>query len=148
MGGEGEMAASIENMRKIVIFSNEDTSKVEATFLVFGDPAQPKNPATFFQVLNNGKIQLLKQTTVGTNKMRVDPIVGQSETVYFYSSNSFYIRKDESMTKLDGLGKNSVFEALPEAATGNEWLAANKNKLKKEGDIVEFLDYLNSKEGK
>ncbi|HEX8060241.1 MAG TPA: hypothetical protein VF473_04860, partial [Cyclobacteriaceae bacterium] len=71
--GAQEMAASIEGMKQITVFANDgDSTKVEATFVVLRDPETKAD--TFFEVLNEGKIQLLKETRIGTNKMRVDPI--------------------------------------------------------------------------
>jgi hypothetical protein len=148
--GADEMAVPVDNMKRIVMFSNDtggDTTKIDATFLVLVDPADKNKKQVLFELLTNGNIQLLKQTKVGTNKMRVDPIVGQSETILFYQSLTYYIKRGDTMTPLKGLNKSTVMGAVPEAEANNDWLSANKNKLKKEEDVVAFLTYLNSKSG-
>ena len=144
--GTDEMAVSIDNMKKIVLFANDtpDTTAIEATFTVLTDPET--KTAAFYQVLNDGKIQLLKHTKVGTSKMRVDPIVGQSTTVYFYTNVDYQIQNDGKLTPLKSLGKSNITEAVPESSSATEWLASNKNKLKKEEDVVALLNYLNGQE--
>ncbi|MEI9918518.1 MAG: hypothetical protein WDO14_06920 [Bacteroidota bacterium] len=140
--GNEEMSTTLENVRKVVVFTDADSTKVEATFGVFPF-GETKNPS-FYQVLNDGKFQLMKHNKVGTNKMRVDPIVGQSETLYFYSAVSFYVSRDGKLIELKGLSKSNVFEVVPEAEAASEWLSSHKNKLKKEEDVVALFDYLNS----
>lgn len=142
--GAEEMAASIENMSRIVVFSNEgDSTAVAATFVVLRDPETKRE--TFFEVMNEGNVQLLKQTKVGTNKMKVDPILAQSETIYFYPTSYYFIRKPGKLIALKSLGKSNVLGALPEAASETGWLTENKNKLRKEEDVVVFLKWWNAR---
>jgi hypothetical protein len=141
-----EMAVGINNVRRLLLYSNDpaDSTSIVAMFDIL--PNFETKSDFFYQVLNDGDIQLLKGTTVATNKMAVDPMTNR-ESYYVYTKQTYFIRRDKALKPLKSLSKSSVFEIVPDTFTGKEWLTAHKNKLKKEEDVIAFLMFLNT-EGK
>lgn len=140
---QDEMAASISNVKRIIVYSNDpsDTTTVVATFDVLPNLETRKD--FFYEVMNDGKIQLLKRVRISSNKMSVDPIQNR-EVYYFYSKPDYFIRNQAILKPIKALNKSKVFEVIPNAAASKEWLSSNRNKLKNEKDVVAFLNYLNS----
>jgi len=149
-GKEGEMAASIDKVKRIMLYSNDpsDTTALVATFEVL--PNNTTHQDFLYEVMNEGRVQLLKRVRISANKMRIDPIQSQ-ETYYFYQSADYAIRSANAITEIKSLKKVHVFEAVPIASSGtewfsaNKWLSGNKNKLKNEKEVVDFINYLNSR---
>lgn len=140
-GGRNDMAASIDKVKKILLYSSDpaDTTFVIATFEVLPDPRTKQN--VFYEVMNDGNIQLLKRVAISSNRMRIDPIQSK-ETFYLYSDIHYFIRNDKTLTEIRKLRKSTVFEAVPIALTGKEWLETYKNNLKTEKEVADFLSYL------
>lgn len=139
--GNEEMAAGVDNVKQVILFSNgPDSTKVVAVFDVLPNSAK-KN--VFYEVLNDGKIQLLRRVTILMKKDRYDPSKGTDE--YHFDGTPDYFIRMESLKPIKGISKSSVLEVVPTTPEDQEWLDKNKNKLKRVDDVVEFLNYLNAK---
>lgn len=136
-----EMSAQTNKVKRIILYSNKPSdSTVVATFESYVNPGT--HSEGLFEVMNNGPIQLLKRVSVIVKKQGYDALTNKDRYA-FMSSTDYFIHNGSTLKELKSLGKSSVIEAIPEASSGEEWLSAHKNKLKKPDDIVEFLNYLN-----
>jgi hypothetical protein len=142
---ENEMASSIKDVKRIFLYSNDpsDTTLVVATFDVLPD-LQTRQPF-FCQILNNGKIQLLKRVNVKSHNLRVDPIQNR-DTYYFYTATAYFIRNQAILEPIKTLNRSNLYKIIPEASSNKEWLSSKRNKLKNEKDVIAFLDHLNSQD--
>jgi hypothetical protein len=144
LASDGEMAATIEKVRRVIVYSNDpsDSTRIIGAFDVFPNLATRKE--TFHEIMNDGNTQLLRRAIVTLKKEKFDPLTGKDE-FHFYSTYEYFIRNDKILRPLKSFSKNSVFEVVPGAASEEEWLSSNKNRLKKPEDVVEFFNYLNAK---
>lgn len=142
LSGTNEMAAGIDNVKTVVLFSNEksDSTKVVGVFDVLPN-ASKKN--VFYEVLNPGKIQLLRRVTVIMKKERYDPSKGRDE--YHFDGTPNYFIRDGALKPINGVSKSSVLDVISITPEDEKWLDEHKNKLKKPDDVAEFFVYLNGK---
>src|ERR1041385_2276267 len=105
---------------KLNFYTNDpsDTTTVVATFDVLPNLETRKD--FFYEVMNDGKIQLLKRVRISSNKMSVDPIQNR-EVYYFYSKPDYFIRNQAILKPIKALNKSKVFEVIPNAAASKEW---------------------------
>jgi hypothetical protein len=141
---EGEMAAGIEKVRRVIVYSNSpsDSTTIVGAFDVFPNLATRKE--CFNEIMNEGSIQLLRRATVTIKKERFDPATGKDE-FYFHSTYEYFVRNEKILKPLKSFGKNNIFEVVPQASSEEAWLSSNKNKLRKSEDVVDFFTYLNKK---
>ena len=141
-----EMSARTNKVKRIVLYSNKPSdSTVVGTFESFVSPGTSSEG--LFEVMNEGQIRLMKRVSVIVKKEAYDALTNKDRYA-FISSTDYVIQNGSVLKALKSLSKSSVFEALPESSSSEEWLSSHKNKLKKADDIVEFLNYLNGKENK
>ncbi len=96
----------------------------------------------FLEVLNTGSVKLLKQIT---NKIvEKDSLVGTAKVIKFSSSVSYYLNKENSCERLRKLDQSEIFALLTNKDVVAEYEKNNKQKLRKEKDVIEFLNYYNS----
>ncbi len=139
-----ELVAQTGQVKKLILFSNQDTTKAVAVFHSLAGTGSNKGEV-FYQILNDGKIQLLKRVTVNLRKKDYDPSVGKAE--YRFASDTDYFLKDDSgLNLLKGLNKSAVLDIIKPTDATDQWLSSHKNKLKSEEDVVAFLAFINSEE--
>jgi hypothetical protein len=127
-------------VRKIIFLDPKDTSKVTTIFQNFGTGTKDD----FFQVLNEGKVQGLKK--MSTTVKRIGYNQYQNKDVYRFSTEKKYLLSQDNLQAEIKLNKASILSNLhSDNVPSEEWLEANKNKLKSENDLIAFLNYFNSK---
>ncbi len=135
-----ELVANSGLIKKIILFSTEDTLKVTAAFQsLIGLTKDDKEH--YFQVMNEGAFQLLKNVSVTIRKSDYDPLLGRSE-FNFVSSTNYFLKDKVSIKPLKGLNKSSVFSILEPTPEAEEWLKSTKNKVKNEEDIIALFSFL------
>ena len=137
-----ELAAQTGLVKKIVFFSTSDTARVIGAFIQLARKSAD-GKEHFYQLLNDGKIQLLKSTTVTLRKGTYDPMVGKDQ-YSFNSTYDYFISNSGIISPLKSISKSSIISTLNLDDSDNKWLTSNKNKLKNETDVVSFLNYLNN----
>ncbi len=145
--GQGpELVAKAGTVEKIIFLNSADTAKVFGAFESFNDVGRMQNKtyAPFCQVLNFGKVQLVKSYMITMDK-KVDPIEGKTITI-FQSQVNYYLLRDKIFSPLKRLNKENVLSFVITNADANNWLETQKNKLKNETEIISFLDYYNSRQ--
>lgn len=105
-------------------------------------PVDKHDTKTFYQVLVDGKIQLLKQI----KKIFIEEKAFNSATVTrrFDTDKSYYSFKDEKMVRLKRT-KQSVLEALADQKEAVEkFISNNKLSIKSDQDLVKIFSFYNS----
>lgn len=139
-GGHTEFIARKGMIKQFAFLDRNDSTRVSALFevLIFDS----KSIDSYCQVLNSGQKQLLKQTTVSITKD--DMSVLAKPEAHFVRKDHYYLKEGNQVNKLKNLNKSSVFAAITPSAGMDDWLNTHKNKLRNEGEIVAFLNYLNT----
>ncbi len=137
-----ELAAQTGLVKKIIFFSPSDTSNAIGTFIQLTRKSSD-GKEHFYQLLNDGKIQLLKSNTITLRKGTYDPMVGKDQ-YSFSSTYDYFLSNSGTINPLKSISKSSIFLVLNLDNNYNEWLTSTKNKLKSEADVVLFLNYLNA----
>ncbi len=115
----------------------------EATYFL-GYPAVDKlSKNSYFQVLYNGKVKLLKNTSTYLREVRGFDDVKQGDK--FVTDVYYYIFENETMTKFFP-NKKAFFKAFPSAKLAAvEGFVNNKEfKFKAEGDFIETIRFYDS----
>lgn len=145
--GQERVAAS-GKVRKIIFYKDEEGKEILTVFennlpnIVEVNPTA-ENPS-FVQVMNSGDFQLLKHTRM--QFITADSLFGTmkryrfSDQIHYYLNNKF-----GQVTKLKKLSRDAVVENLNIDRTVEAWIKENGINLKKEEDVVRFLDYMNSR---
>jgi hypothetical protein len=109
-----------------------------------GYPAVDKlSKNSYFQVLYNGKVKLLKNTTTFLREVRGHDDVKQGDK--FVTDAYYYIFENETMTKFFP-NRKAFLKAIPSAKlTAVEGFVNNKDfKFKAEGDFIETIKFYDS----
>ncbi|MDE3143321.1 MAG: hypothetical protein KGL19_04155 [Bacteroidota bacterium] len=139
-----ELVADKKQIKRVEVL--KDTIKGEVKLVLekgFSDNKNTLSPNQFVEVLNNGSNELLKQTV---NKIiQVDSLFGTMKVNRFSTSVSYYLKTPTNCEHLKGLDHTEIVSSLPAKDVIAEFEKNNKHKLKKEKDIIDFLNYYNSK---
>ncbi|MEP7319658.1 MAG: hypothetical protein ABI921_12980 [Panacibacter sp.] len=139
------MVAKKGQIKAITFFNGEDTTSVLANFVYMKNGND--RDYHYYQVLNGGKSELVKLNKIIINKSLYDPFTGTTEMNY-KTEPVYYLYHNADMPLLKSLNKEAVFEILNPNAAALEWLNKNRNKLKSESDIIQFLNYFNTHHNK
>ncbi len=134
-----ELIASTK-ITEVLFYDRTDTAKISSMFKWFAAFAF-HDKESFIQVLNEGKIQLLKNYTVLLNK-EYDPINTRSE-YRFTTHVNYFLLEEGKIEPVKSLNKSELFSLLKPAKEQEVWLKTNKNRLRNEANAIEFLSYLN-----
>jgi hypothetical protein len=95
------------------------------------------------QVLNQGNIQLLKLNEIKVVKRDYNVSLGKN-TYAFQSKVTYFFSDYGNIVPCKSLNRADVTATLLPGSAANDWLNDNKNKLKNEKDVVNFLAYYNT----
>lgn len=139
---ETELVANKEVLKRVsLLYDSAEGLKEINLEKGFTDSKNILMPHQFVQVLNEGKVQLLKQ--IVNTIIRKDSLFGTIK-VNAFSENTFYFLKYTltSIEKLRKLDQSELYALLPNKAIIEEY-QKKKNKLKNEKDFINFLDFYN-----
>lgn len=138
-----ELSLDPEEIRKVVFHKDNQLGKevIFKSFIPYLYFREKKNN-DYLEVMNQGMASLLvyrqKLITSGDS-------ASPGHQRYFYSKEvSYFIALNGKVERLKKTGKEQVFMFLPGANTLDRWVNENNLNLKKEEDIVKFIDYYNS----
>ncbi len=137
-----ELTANPGLVKKVFLYSKSDTTKMIGSFISLIGLAKD-NKEHFFQVLNEGNLQLLKVNLITIRKSDYDPMLGRSELT-FVSNVDYYLKDSSGITALKGLNKSTLSSKIKLNEASENWLKKNDNRLKSEQDVVSLLTFLNA----
>ena len=125
-----------------IVFLEKDDSLVFISKVP--DLLYKNKPLTdFVQVLNAGKYQLLRLT-----RRKVVSIESPSHTSTSYSfadEVSYFIKSDETVHDVRKLNRESILIFLPTSSAYDGWIKKNNINFRNEKDIVQFMNYYNTR---
>lgn len=139
-----ELIADKNQVKRVEVLN--DVKKGDVKLILekgFSDSKNTLSPNQFVEVLNNGSNELLKKTT--HKIVQVDSLFGTVKVNRFSTSVSYYLKTPTNCEHLKGLDHTEIISSLPAKDVIAEFEKNNKHKLKKEKDIIDFLNYYNSK---
>lgn len=137
-----EMVAGSDVVKKVFFIDSRDTLKNTAVFQKING-VEGKPQGAYIQVLNSGKVELLKFSQVVTNNSGYDALAGKDK-ISFVPKVDYYVLNDGVVNPLKTFGKDAVLAIVPANNVAQAWLDTNKNKLKTEADIIKFFIYCNN----
>jgi hypothetical protein len=137
-----ELVADKEMIKRVEILKIENNGESEIVLEKgFVGNKNTLTPDQFVEVLNAGDVQLLKLTT---NKIvQKDSLVGTMKILKFYPTDFYFLKVGNSCEKLKKLEASEVIALLPNKNVITAFESNKKLKLKKEKEIIEFLNYYN-----
>ena len=142
---EKEWATEDGLVKKIVFHNSNDTSVATAVFVLnpYTVRLNQETRHTYLQVLNDGAYQLLKlnERILGS----ADSLFGTLKRYFFKDESVYYISHDQTLNTLKKLDRDNLLQFLPGSSAHNDWARQNKINLKKEEDVLRFMNYFNSK---
>jgi hypothetical protein len=146
MWKEQELVAADDKKIALIIFhTNDDSSAIGSIFIKdIPNLVHNKKPLTHFvQAMNMGKCQLLKYTNRQVFPAE-DSLFGTQKRYVFKDINFYFIKTAEKVEKIKKLNDEFVLALIPEASSFKEWIKQNNLNLKKEEDIILFLNHYNA----
>lgn len=140
---ETELVANKEVLKRVtLLFDSVESLKEVNLEKGFTDSKNVLRPHQFVQVLNDGKVQLLKQNV--NTIIRKDSLFGTIK-VNAFSENTFYYLKytPTSIEKLRKLDQSELYALLPNKSI-IETYQKKKSKLKNVKDYIDFLNFYNT----
>lgn len=139
---EQELIADKGSIKKIEILKNTNNEVELVLEKGFSSPKTSLTIDQFVQVLNEGHTQLIKQIT---NKIvEKDSLVGTVKVLKFSSSSFYFLETGVKCEPLKRIDQAEIFGLLTKKDVIESFEKNNKQKLRKEKDAIEFLNYYNS----
>ncbi|MBC5775841.1 hypothetical protein H8S95_17330 [Pontibacter sp. KCTC 32443] len=99
-------------------------------------------PAAFYEVLADGKTQLLKRISKSIVEEREDNSI--TKTKMYKESVRYYLATDGKLTKISK-NKKAVFEALgKDTAALDKYIKDNKLNIREDNDLAKLVTYANT----
>lgn len=140
---DNELVLESGLIKKTIIRDNIDTSKIIAIFEYHDEPPilEVEKKGLYTQVLNQGSYSILKYNKrLLTSK---DSLFG-TQKKYFFTDNQYYFVKHQAqITLLKKLNTDNILSVLPNSSVYISWIKSNKINLRKEADIITFINYYN-----
>lgn len=130
-------------VRKIVVYTDTTTWTVKAVFVNYLPYiyANKQKVNDFVQIFHLGYAVLIKYTQ---RQMKVgDSALGTQKRYYFADEINYFIQVNNKAERLRRLTKEFIFELLPGAFQMQDWIKEHRLDLKKEEDVILFIEYYN-----
>jgi len=141
LDNKGVELVAQNKVQNIIFFDRKDTTKLKAVFQHLAG-FKIKDVDFYAQLLVEGKIQFLKRKEIKLSKNK-DTMLDHPD-LRFTSEVYYYIEENGNLTHLKGISKENLFSIIKTTQEDEDWLKANKNKLKNEAEIIAFLTNRNS----
>lgn len=143
-----ERVAAPGKVRKIIFYKDDESSDILAIFennLSIIVEANPRaENSSYVQVMNTGDVQLLKH--IKATFVTADSLFGTMKRYYFSEHVAYYINnKFGQIQKLKKLNKDAIMENMNIDRESEAWIKQQNINLKKEEDLLRFLDYWNNR---
>jgi|SRR5215831_15322313 len=138
---DGSTFAAESKVREFVIYQKGGKNRDSIIFRK-GYPAVDKaTEETFYQVLFQGKVLLLK--LISKNIIETKELVGGSVTRKLEEAESYYLLQNGSMIKLS-LDKNELLQSLPEKSDQlSQYIASEQIRLRTADDLIKVIKKYN-----
>ncbi len=135
-----ELVVDKSKIKKVAIF---DELSLDSIYFEngFTDTKAELTNSTLVQVLNKGEVLLLKKHT--NNVVKKDSLFGAINVYYFAPMFDYYLKNEKNIIqKLKKIDINTLSAILPNKEIITNYLT-QKNKIKTEKEIIEFLNFYN-----
>jgi hypothetical protein len=137
-----DMICQNNNIQKLIFLKNTDTTQVLAVFEVHPDVLKSSADVAFYKALNKGNFRLVELEKALIKDSDYNPLLGKKEKS-FYTKKYYALASNEAISSLSSLNHENIFAVIKSNSDVDNWLYQNKNKLKKEADVISFLNFYN-----
>jgi hypothetical protein len=135
-----ELVVDKSKIKKVAMF---DALSVDSIYFEngFTDTKAELTNSTLVQVLNKGEVLLLKKHT--NNVVKKDSLFGAINVYYFAPTFDYFLKNEKNIIqKIKKFDVNTLSAILPNKEIITNYLK-QKNKIKTEKEIIEFLSFYN-----
>lgn len=94
-------------------------------------------------ILNQGAYQLIRY--VHRTVVTADSLFGTQKRYFFRDDIDYFIRTNQMIQPIRKLNREAFLAVLPKASQYNDWINEKKLTFKREQDLLQFLQFYNSK---
>lgn len=134
-----ELAPVDGSVTRVDLLDPKDSTKTIKKYLTFMDQSK-KNRLLFYEVHNEGAVQLVTRQEKYIFTENYDPLKGKTDQ-YFKATLNYAIAYKGDLTFLTDLGYDNVTKALPKTIQNT---VDKKTKLKSIKEVVDFLHQYNA----
>ena len=142
-GSGGEAKTFNQPIKSFTLKAGKENALQKEQLFVSGFmPVDGAKPATFYEVLADGEVQLLRRAT---KKIFEELPYGSATKVKAFKTDShYYIAKDGTLKKIKN-DKKSVLQALTDKKAALEtYIKTNRPDLKKDEELAKLVAYYNT----
>lgn len=142
--GDSVLQLDNETVRKVVVYSDTSKNQVKAVFLSFLPYVYIGNEKIndYLEVFYSGYAILLKYKKKVLAQSESGG--GMSKFYYFKDFSYYYLQVNNKIERITSLSKEQLFQLLPGSNNLDSWVKEKKLNLKKENDVIQFIEYYNS----
>jgi len=138
---KGTELVAQNKVENIIFYDRRDTTKLKAVFQHLAG-FKIKDIDFYAQLLVEGKIRFLKRKEVKLTQSK-DTMLDHPD-LRFNSEVYYYVEENGNLTLLKNISKENLFSIIKTTQDDEEWVKANKNKLKTEAEAIAFITNYNS----
>ena len=139
-----EMDAIPGIIRRVMFMSASDTAKILSVFEAFPD-SKVENGYTYYKILSDGKWKLLELQKSFVRTVPLDAMASKKTESSFFLKMSYAIADENNVSPLKSLTHDNITTVIHPDNSTEQWLKDHKNSLKRESDVIDFLQYYNSR---
>lgn len=139
-----ELALDPQQVRKVVFLKDTFSLEPVAIFISYLPYIYmgKEKMNDFVRVMNQGKAALIKYER--KNIGAADSAFGTQKRYFYKSEVFYYLWFNSKAEEIKKLSKDALLRLLPGSTAYEGWITANRLNLKKEEDVIKFLEYYNS----
>jgi hypothetical protein len=142
LDNKGNELIAQTKINRVIFYEPTDSLRTSGIFL-FEPGFKIKGGDFYVQVLNQGKVQLLKRVEVKIMKRDSGPMQADRLDLKFLSDEFYYFGKDGNLLPLKKINKKNISELIKITPDDEKWLTDSQSKLKSEEELIAFLNYRN-----
>lgn len=129
-------------VQKMIFINEKDTTKALTVFEAFPDK-KVDNGYSYCKVLADGKYKLLQIQKSFLRTVPSSVLSDKKTESSFYTKSSYAIAYEGALFPISALNHTNITAIVYPDKDTEQWLKDNKNNLKKELEVVAFLNYCN-----
>lgn len=133
-----EISASTNSVKRVIFYESSDTLSEKIALERVTINGEPR----LIIELNQGIIKLLKDEIVFLEKGTYNVSLGRQE-YRFRHKTDYFLAVGREIFRIMELNKNAIMAKCKGSNKIDDWLKQNRNKLKSEKSVVQFLNYYN-----
>lgn len=139
-----EMEAIPGQVVRILFPDEKDSTKTLAVFNAFRDEKMT-NGFSYYRVIADGKWKFVELKKALVRSVPGNVMSAKKVESSFYTESSYAIVATNDISPLKSLGYTNIVGVMHIDKSADQWLKESKNNLKRESEVIAFMNYYNLK---